>query len=112
LDGLLTDPDLQAIFRFTAQMVEGRGDVDAPALLEGMSSNPARAWLSKRLAESPLLTPEQAKSVIESAIPWLARDRKQAQAKALKKQIDAAMRGGDMELAQQLTRDRDEVLKS
>jgi DNA primase len=112
LDGLLTDPDLQAIFRFTARLVEIGGVIDAPALLEGMSSNPARAWLSKRLSESPLLTPEQAKSVIESAIPWLVRDRKQAQAKALKKQIDAAMRGGDMELAHKLTRDRDEVLKS
>jgi DNA primase len=112
LDGLLTDPDLQAIFRFTARMIEERGEVDAPLMLEGLSSNPARAWLSKRLAESPLLSAEQAKSVIESAIPWLARDRKQALAAALKKQIDSALRSGDVERARELTRERDEVLKS
>jgi DNA primase len=112
LDGLLTDQDLQAIFRFTARMIEVRGEVDAPALLEGLASNPARAWLSKRLSESPLLSAEQAKGVIESALPWLARDRKQTQAAALKKQIDSALRSGEIERARELTRERDEVLKS
>jgi DNA primase len=111
LDGLLTDPDLQAIFRFTARMVEIRGEVDAPALLEGLSSNPARAWLSRRL-EASALSPEQAKSVIESAMPFLEKDRKQTRAAALKKQIDAARRSGDIERALELTRERDEVLKS
>lgn len=112
LDGLLTDPDLQAIFRFTARMIESRGEVDAPALLEECSSNPARAWLSKRLAESPRFSAEQAKAVIENAIPLLERDRKQAHAASLKKQIDSALRMGDIERARELTRIRDEVLKS
>jgi DNA primase len=112
LDGLLTDPDLQAMFRFTARMIEERGEVDAPALLEGLSSNPARAWLSKRLAESPLLSAEQAKGVIESATPWLLRDQKQTRAAALKKQIDSALRSGEVERARELIRERDELLKS
>jgi DNA primase len=43
LAALLTDPDLQAIFLVTARMVEQRGEIDAPALLEEVASNPARA---------------------------------------------------------------------
>jgi DNA primase len=112
LDGLLTDPDLQAIFRFTARLVEIGGVVDAPVLLEGMSSNPARAWLSKRLSESPLLSADQAKSVVENAMPLLDKDRRQTEAARMKKEIDDARRNGDNERADRLTRMRIEVLKS
>ena len=52
LTTLLTDPDLQAIFLAAAQMVEQRGEVDASALLEEVTSNPARAWLGERLSRA------------------------------------------------------------
>jgi DNA primase len=112
LDGLLTDPDLQAIFRFTAQMIETRGEVDAPALLDGSSSNPARAWLVKRLSESPKLSAEAAKGVIQNAIPHLKKAFKEARIAELKRQIESAKRNGDLVRANELMRERDEVFKS
>jgi DNA primase len=111
LDGLLTDPDLQAIFRFTAQMVEGRGEVDAPALLEGMSSNPARAWLANRL-EKPLLSADAAKDIVKNATPVLKKSLKETRLRALKREIESARLSGDVGRTEELMRERDEVFKS
>jgi DNA primase len=111
LDGLLTDPDLQAIFRFTAQMVEGRGEVDAPALLEGMSSNPARAWLASRLEKS-VLSADAATEIVRNAASVLRKSWKETRLKALKREIQSARLSGDNARAEELMRERDEVFKS
>jgi hypothetical protein len=112
LDGLLTDADLRAIFRSLVRMFEQRRGVDAPTLLDELASSPAKAWLSKRLQETPLPSSERAKDVIQSAIPLLEKDRKKTEAAALRKQIETAMRSGDLDTARELTRLRDELLKS
>lgn len=109
---LLTDSDLQAIFQVTARMVEERGDIDARMLLEELSQNPARTWLAKRLSTTPEMDSERAEQVLIEGLPLLERDRRDEQRAELKKKIRLALQSGDTELAQELTRKRDELAKA
>ncbi len=109
---LLTDSDLQAIFLVTARMVEERGDIDARMLLEQLSQNPARVWLAKRLSTAPELDQERALQVLIEGLPLLDRDRRDEQRAELKREIRIAFQSGDTELAQELTRKRDELAKA
>lgn len=111
LAALLTDPDLQAIFLATARMVEQRGEIDAPALLEEVQSNPARAWLSERLSSVPEYDLERAEKVLTEGLPFLERDRKMQERARLKRAIQAAYDRGDYAGAQALTKQRDELAK-
>lgn len=109
---LLTDSDLQAIFLVTARMVAERGNIDARMLLEQLSQNPARAWLAKRLSTAPELDQERAQQVLIEGLPLLDRDRRNEQRAELKRKIRIALQSGDTELAQELTRKRDELAKA
>jgi DNA primase len=111
LVALLTDPDLQAIFLVTARMVEQRGEVDAPALLEELASNPARAWLGERLSGAPEHDRERAERVLIEGLPLLERDLRMEQRARLKREIQAARDGGDYVRAEELTRLRDELAR-
>jgi DNA primase len=109
---LLTDPDLQAIFLVTARMVEQRGEVDAPALLEELASNPARAWLGERLSRVPEYDRERAERVLNEGLPLLERDLRMEQRARLKREIQVAREGGDYVRAAELTRLRDELART
>jgi len=106
---LLTDPDLQAIFLVTARMVEQRGEIDAPALLEEVASNPARAWLGMRLSSVREYDRERAERLLIEGIPFLERERKQTERSRLKRDIQAAYDRGDHAEAAELTRLRNEL---
>jgi hypothetical protein len=106
---VLTDPDLQAIFTVAARMVEQRGRVDAPALLEELASNPARAWLAARLSGAPKYDRERAEGLLSQGLPLLERDLQWAQ---LKREIQAARDSGDNERAAELTRQRNELART
>jgi len=112
LTTLLTDPDLQAIFLATTSMVERRGEIDASALLEEVTSNPARAWLGERLSTVPELAAERAERVLIEGIPFLERDQRSEERARLKRRIQAARDGGDFALAEELTRLRDELART
>jgi hypothetical protein len=109
---LLTDSDLQAIFLATARMVEQRGEIDAPTLLNELSNNPARTWLGRRLSTSPELDAERAERVLIEGLPLLERDRRDEQRAKLKREIQIALQSGDVQRAQELTRLRDELARS
>jgi DNA primase len=112
LAGLLTDSDLRAIFLDTAQMLELRGEVDALALLEGLSSNPARAWLGERLSAVPMVDRERAERLLVEGMPLLERDRKNEQRAQLSREIQIANQTGNQTRAQELMRLRDELAKT
>ncbi|HEY6879216.1 MAG TPA: toprim domain-containing protein, partial [Polyangiales bacterium] len=112
LAGLLTDSDLRAIFLDTAQMLEQRGEVDAPALLDGLSSNPARAWLGERLSLVPLFDRERAERLLVEGLPWLERDHKKSQRDELKRKIQIATQMNDGAQVAELMRLRDELAKT
>jgi DNA primase len=104
---LLTDPDLQAIFLVTARMVEQRRGIDAPALLEEMAGNPARAWLADKLSSARRYDLERATGLLISAIPALERDQNKLRRAQLKREIQAARDREDHEEAIRLTREHD-----
>jgi hypothetical protein len=112
LAGLLTDSDLRAIFLDTAQMLEQRGEVDALALLEGLASNPARAWLGERLSAVPAVDRERAERLLIEGLPMLERDRKNEQRQQLSREIQIANQTGNQARAQELMRLRDELAKT
>ncbi|MEY4512223.1 MAG: hypothetical protein RLZZ450_4345 [Pseudomonadota bacterium] len=112
LAGLLTDSDLRAIFLDTAQMLEQRGEVDALALLEGLSSNPARAWLGERLSAVPSVDRERAERLLIEGLPMLERDRKNEHRAQLSREIQIANQTGNQARAQELMRLRDELAKT
>jgi DNA primase len=110
--GLLTDSDLRAIFLDTAQMLEQRGEVDALALLDGLSSNPARAWLGERLSLVPMFDRERAERLVVEGLPWLERDHKKSQRDELKRRIQIATQMNDEAQVAELMRLRDELAKT
>ncbi len=112
LDALLTDSDLRARFRITARMVEQQGGVDAPALLEANSGNPALSWLAERLSRVSEPAPELARAVLRDGIPRLREKLREHERAQLKREIQAALRSGDAERARDLTRRRDELAKA
>jgi DNA primase len=112
LAGLLTDSDLRAIFLDTAQMLEQRGEVDALALLDGLSSNPARAWLGERLSLVPMYDRERAERLLVEGLPWLERDHKKSQRDELKRKIQIATQMNDGAQVAELMRLRDELAKT
>lgn len=112
LAGLLTDSDLRAIFLDTAQMLEQRGEVDALALLEGLASNPARAWLGERLSAVPAVDRERAERLLIEGLPMLERDRKNEQRQQLSREIQIANQTGNQARAHELMRLRDELAKT
>jgi DNA primase len=109
---LLTDPDLQAIFLVTARMLEQRGEIDAPALLEEVASNPARAWLGVRLSSVREYDRERAERLLIEGIPFLERDRNMQERTRLKREIQAAYDRGDHAEAAELTRLRNELART
>ncbi len=111
LDELLTDSDLRAIFRVTAQMVGQRGEVDAPALLEAVVSNPARAWLGERLSGASEYDLELARAALRDGLPRLEEKLREQQRAGMKREIQNALRAGDVGRAEELTRLRDELAK-
>jgi DNA primase len=111
LDGLLTDSDLRAIFRATARLVEERGEVDALTLLEAVAGNPARAWLGERLSGPPEFDADLAKAALRDGIPRLSEKKRDEERAHLRREIQLALRSGDTERAQELTRVRDDLAK-
>ncbi len=113
LDGLLTDSDLQAIFRITARLFEERGEVDASALLKAVESNPARAWLGERLsvALESKYDLELAQAALRDGIPRLEEKYREHQRADIKREIQSALRTGDEQRVQELMRLRDEIAK-
>lgn len=109
---VLTDPDLQAIFTVTARMVEQRGRVDAPALLDELASNPARAWLAERLSGAPKYDRERAEGVLNHGLPLLERDLRMAERAQLRREIQAARDSGEHARAEELTRRSDELART
>jgi hypothetical protein len=112
LAGLLTDSDLRAIFLVTAQMLEQRGEVDALALLDQLSTNGARAWLGERLSIAPEFDRERAERLLIEGLPLLERDLKNEQRARLKREIQLANQTGDAARAAELTRQRDELART
>ncbi len=112
LSGLLTDSDLRAIFVVTAQMLERRGEVNALALLDELSSNGARAWLGERLSAAPSVDRKCAEELLAKAIPLLERDHGNEQRARLKREIQLANQSGDAARAAELTRLRDELART
>ncbi len=113
LDGLLTDSDLQAIFRMTARLFEERGEVDASALLKAVESNPARAWLGERLsvALESKYDLELAQAALRDGLPRLEEKYREHQRADIKREIQSALRTGDEQRVQELMRLRDEIAK-
>lgn len=112
LAGLLTDPDLRAIFQVTAQMREQRGEVDAPSLLAELAGNAARAWLGEWLAAAPSMDLERARTQLIEGLPWLERDLRDKQRAQLSREIQIAYQTGDEARRLELTRLRDELAKT
>jgi hypothetical protein len=109
---LLTDPDLQAIFHVTARIVEQQRGIDAPALLEELAGNPARAWLGERLSGAPKYDRERAEGVLIEGLPFLERDRKKGELEQLRREIQAARERGDSAHAEELTRRHDKLART
>jgi len=115
LAGLLTDPDLRAIFDVTARMVERRRGVEALALLEELSDNAARAWLGERLsatATTDLDTDSARRLLRDDALPVLERSFRDEQRARLTREIHLANQSGDATRALELMRRRDELARA
>ncbi|HJK92251.1 MAG TPA: DNA primase [Polyangiaceae bacterium LLY-WYZ-15_(1-7)] len=92
---LLTSPDLRAIFLGTSRLVEERGGVEAPALLEEVQGNPALPWLEGRLARPEQEDSRGALELLRKGLRQLGQRSRQARLRALSQQIQQARQRGD-----------------
>lgn len=111
---LLTRPDLRAIFQTASRMVESRGGVEAPSLLDevrgNVPENPALPWLKGRLALQEY-DDESARAVLRDGVWRLEIEEAEQRARRLRERILEAYREGDHSLATELTRERDALLR-
>jgi len=107
---LLTSPDLRAIFEAAARMVEERGVVDGPSLLEQVEGNPLFGWLEERLVVQAH-DEEGARAVLGQGLPQLEVRWAEGKARVLKDRIIAAYQAGDEALANELHREREALLR-
>ncbi len=91
----MTSPDLRAIFLGTSRLVEERGGVEAPALLEEVQGNPALPWLEGRLARPEQEDSRGALELLRKGLRQLGQRSRQARLRALSQQIQQARQRGD-----------------
>jgi DNA primase len=112
---LLTSADLRTILRRSADAVGSRGAVDGPRLLEliatdGTVSPAAKRWLEERLAIQTFDGPG-AEQFLRMASELLTKQSIEREQQRLAKAILEALREGDTERAEELTRMRDELFQ-
>lgn len=112
---LLTSPDLRAMLEATARLVESRGGVEAPALLEEVRRDPALSeqalhWLEGRLAVQKY-DEAGARAVLRDAIPRMEKKWREQRLRELKEAILDARGRGDHELAGELTSEHMALLR-
>lgn len=108
---LLTSPELQFIFRAAVGVVQKRGVLDAGMLLSHMDEGPGRRWLEERLSVEKYDL-QSARDTLEKGLSRLKNENTQRQRQQLSKQILEALRTGDQQHAQALTKLRDELAQS
>ncbi|MEM9863886.1 MAG: DNA primase [Myxococcota bacterium] len=108
---VLTDPDLRAILQATSRMVGSCGEVEASALTAEFAGNPALSWLEGRLVQPSAGDEESARSVLLQSLPRLEARAREREALDLQKRAFEARRQGNDELADELTRQRLELLR-
>ncbi|MFK8001127.1 MAG: DNA primase [Polyangiales bacterium] len=108
---VLTDPDLRAILQATSRLVGERGGLEGSALIAEMIDNSALAWLEGRIVQPMHEDEAGALRFLEEGLPRLEIKARQKAAEALQRQVFQARSNGDDELADQLTRQRLELLR-
>lgn len=99
---LLTSPELCAIFDTASRLVEERGGVEAPALLQEVQDNEAVAWLGGRLAKPEHADENEGLEVLRTCIPLLEKRWGEARKRQIQDGILAAVRAGDQARANEL----------
>ena len=108
---VLTDPDLRAIFQATSRQVGRRGGVNASELLDEIGRNGATQWLMQRLAVHRHEDENSARQILDDTLPRLEKRAREAAARELMERAVMARRAGEDALADQLTRQRMELLR-
>lgn len=106
---LLTTGDLRAILRHSAASAYARGTIDGPSLLESVVADSsvsvgARRWLEERLAVQTF-DATSAEPFVRRAMEVLERQSVERELKRLALAIRRARESGDLELADELTRE-------
>jgi DNA primase len=99
---LLTSPELCAIFDTASRLVEERGGVEAPALLQEVQDNEAAAWLGGRLAKPEHTDEVEGLEVLRKCIPLLEKRWGEARKRQIQEGILTAVRAGDQARANEL----------
>jgi len=111
LEELLTSPDLRAILRAAAQMMDERGRLDGPALLAAVDGLSGRDWLAGRISVAQYEDLHQAESRLAQARARLEKDRIKREMDSVKLGILEAVRRGDEAEAAALLRRRNALVK-
>ena len=112
---VLTDPDLRAILDAISRAVGSRGTLEASELLDDLSNesaeNSARQWLEGRLVAQQYEDGSDAERVLKGGLPRLVARAKKREAEELQRRASDARRLGEDALADELTRQRLELLR-
>jgi len=111
VEELLTSPELQSIFRAARTVVQKRGILDAGMLLSLVEDGQGRRWLEKRLSVEKYDN-QDAQDTLDKGLLRLRNESTQRHRDQLSKQIIEALRSGDQQQAQALTKLRDELAQS
>ena len=109
LEELLTSPELRGMFRTAAALIQQNGDLDVPALLSKEKDNRALSQLRERFAVCKYPDRSDAELALAAMCKRLEAQKIQEERSRLVKQIQEARRNGDNELANHLTKQRDEL---
>lgn len=112
LEGLLTSPELRAVFSAAAAAARETGALDLSALFSALHESPALPWLKERLALQPYRDRDDAEQVLQNGLPLLAKRNLEHELSRLREEISQAWRSGDRERAVRLTKQRDELGRS
>jgi len=112
LRGLLTAPELVDVCSAVQAALQENGELELSALLSALEKNPHLEWVRERLALAPVRDEQAAQELLQKSLPKLARDMRERDLQRLAREVVEARRNGDDARAVELTKQRDELLRS
>ena len=73
LEGLLTSPELRAVFAAAAAAVQESGALDLTALFSALDDSRALPWLKERLDRADVSSQRRSRTVAQSGLPLLEK---------------------------------------
>ena len=110
LEGLLST-ELRRVFEAAAGALQESGALDVTALFSALGDSAELDWVKERLARQTILNGEKLEMGLQSGIELLIKSRAEQQ-RGLTAEILEARRNGNDELADRLTRQREELRRS